>query len=269
MAKSVKERIDELVNKLGELPPPSTDFMKGKLVKIGTLVEALENGADIRDAETKIAALETELGNLKLLFQTENAELETFRAERKKQEEEKRREEIPEIQFQILNRIPSERAGMGAWVGIAEILQTVNIPVDEADFHLEQLKKNGLATEQFNSYESRVWYRTASGNTLVLAKRLAGEAEEPKKTYKHADLPEVEQLILTLLKGFTHAAKAFHIAAGLNLQGIEASEAKTEYLLRGLEKKGFVTSDDETYGTGTDWFMTEDGSEYLGERDLL
>jgi DNA-binding PadR family transcriptional regulator len=50
---------------------------------------------------------------------------------------------------------------------------------------------------------------------------------------------------------------------------IKASEAKTAYLLRQLEKQGFVVTDDETYGAPPAWSLSEKGMEYLGERDRL
>jgi hypothetical protein len=110
MAKSIKQRIDDLVTKLGELPPPSTATIKGNLVNIGLSVEALR-GAAIRDAEAKVASLETELENLKIETEALKTEVEAFRAARTKQEKEKEREEIPDIQFEILKALPSQHGG--------------------------------------------------------------------------------------------------------------------------------------------------------------
>jgi hypothetical protein len=265
MAKSLKKRIDELVNELGGSDPPTNTDVRGKLVALGLLVEALEEGAAIRDAEAKAAILETENSNLKTELDALKTEVGAFRAGRKKQEEKDR--ELPAEQFEILRRLPSIHGGVG--LTVLEIWREVKGRLDETEIHVDKLEKAGLIAWHMEADGEKFWRRTMSGNELVVAKRLAGEEDEPQSRYKHTDLPEVEQLILTILKGFKDAAKTFQIAAGLGLHEIQASEDKTEYLLRGLEKKGFATSDDETYQTGTDWFITDKGTEYLAERDLL
>src|SRR4029077_7509843 len=81
--KSITERINELVNRLGELPPPSISLIKGRLLKIRRFVKALEKGAGIREAESKIE-------NLELQLQTVNSEIKRFRAEQKEREKKER-----------------------------------------------------------------------------------------------------------------------------------------------------------------------------------
>lgn len=269
MAKSIKSRIDELVSKLGELPPPSSGFIKGKLVTIGNMVEALEEGAVVRDAESKIAVLEEELGNLKVELSALQTELEAFRAERKKQEEEKKRQEMPEIQFKILQGLPTEHVGDGAT--LKGISQRSNIPPDESAVHLNRLVKVGFAqhrTHRLGAGDIVAWYRTIKGDELVLAKRLAGEEEPEEKRRKHADLSKPEEIALLMTardngEGATEPEIAQQLGTGV---------LSARLVLKVLRKKEMATDGDEpqqTYGAGTVWWLLDNGAEYLAERDLL
>ena len=207
--KSIKSRIDELVSKLGELPAPSPAFIKGKLVAIGVLVEALEEGEVIRDAEEKVTVLEAALeksnlenSHLQAKLKSLNTEVDGFRAERKKQEEEKKREDIPDIQLQILRDLPTEHAGDGST--LHGICQRTRIPPDEAEIYLDRLENSGFAKRRYFASAAggrpvAAWYRTIRGNELIFAKRLAGEEQTPQR--KYPDLRKLEETMLEMMIG--------------------------------------------------------------------
>jgi hypothetical protein len=260
--KSIKSRIDELVSKLGELPAPSPAFIKGKLVALGILVEALEEGAVIRDAEAKIEILEAELGNLKIELSTLQSEVEAFRAERKKQKEEERKKDLPEAQFKILQRLGTKHSG--DWLRIDEVAQAVGIRLDEAEIHFEQLEKAGFTASHYNEPAGILWHRTAEGNRLVVAKRWAGE-EDQEAARKYPDLPPIQHEALLMMVGEDE---------GINEREIEKrlgkSLALTQHNLSLLRDADMATDGEEgDYGTGRTWVLLRKGEEYLAERNLL
>jgi hypothetical protein len=268
MAKSIKKRIDELVNKLGEIPPPNAGTIKGELLDIGSSVEALEEGAAIRDAEAKVTILESENANLKTELKLLKGEVETFRAERKKQEQESKRADIPDIQFEILKRLPSESESSG--LGFQDLASAFNIPVYEVEVHVDALAKAGLARP---TREHRTWvaYRTMAGNKFMLAKRLAGEEQAPER--KYPDLPDIEERMLAMMIGENEGVREEFIHGSLeNLWRVTITLEKVKWLLKtSLKDKGFAYYDPEeaTYGMGYSWFITDRGTEYFAERNKL
>jgi DNA-binding transcriptional ArsR family regulator len=266
--KSLKSRIDKLINSLGGTDKPGLPEIRSELVTFAQLAEALEDNQATREAEAKIAVLEAALeksnaenSNLKIKLQTANAEIQRFRAERKKQEEKER--EIPPIQFQILKRVPNEHGG-GSWLGINEISRAVNIPPDEAEIHVDRLEKAGLVTRRYNAYDALVWHRSMPGNELVLAKRLAGEEEE-QETYKYPDLPKIQHDALLMIVGEDEGINEREIAKRLG-----NSLALAQHTLSLLRDADFATDGDEAdYGTGRTWVILRKGNEYLAERNLL
>jgi DNA-binding MarR family transcriptional regulator len=235
---------------------------------IGVEVEALENGQALAEKDAEIAALKAENENLKVSLQMANAELETFRAERKKQQEEERKRDIPEIQFEILKWLAE---GVGP-KDVSEIANAFSLPVYEADVHLRGLDKKGFVESGYNAYEAVIWGSTTKGNQLVLAKRLVG-GEEAKKAYKHADLPQIQQEALLLMarsdEGINERELNVLIKGSLalirhNLHSLREADMATdaeESLVETYE------SDDEPYSPT--WRVLRKGEAYLAERDLL
>jgi len=93
--KSLKKRIDDLVDALGAAEKPSSMDIRNQLVPIGIEVEALENGQTLTEKEAAIAALKAENENFKIELQSAHEELETFRVEQKKREEKERQIDAP------------------------------------------------------------------------------------------------------------------------------------------------------------------------------
>jgi hypothetical protein len=75
---SLKERIDALFSALGTANKPSPEKIRTELFSIGESVEALENAQALADNDTRIADLESELGNLNVTLKELNGELEAF-----------------------------------------------------------------------------------------------------------------------------------------------------------------------------------------------
>src|SRR5262249_53677854 len=110
--KSLKERIDKLVNALGGvLTPKLGSHIRGELVAIGGLVEALENGQSTAEQEARIADLEAQLGDLQAALIASNAEIKRLRD---KQKAEDKKWDLPPEQFEILKILPSENTS-GCW----------------------------------------------------------------------------------------------------------------------------------------------------------
>lgn len=264
--KSLKSRIDKLINSLGGTDKPGLAEIRSELFTFARLAEALEDNQATREAEAKIAVLEAALeksnaenSNLKIKLQTANADTEvSCRAEKARRE----RAGDTANSIQILQRLPSEHGGRN-WLGIDEISRAVNIPPDEAEIHIDRLEKAGLATRRYNAYDALVWHRAMPGNELVLAKRLAGEEEQ--KAYKYADLPKIQHDSLLMMVGEDEGINEREIAKrlGKNL-------ALTQHNLSLLRDADFATDGDEAdYGTGRTWVILKKGNEYLAERNLL
>lgn len=171
MAKSLSSKIGDLITAFGNKPRPDDGAIKSDLIQIRTLAETLENGQSTRETESQIATLQAERDNLKAALTAANAEIDRFRAEQAKREKEDA--EMPPEQFRILKTLPSEHSG--GWLRVNEISDAVQLPVDEAEIHLDRLHKAGLAIGRFNAWDAVVWHRTMRGNEYILAKRLAGD----------------------------------------------------------------------------------------------
>jgi predicted transcriptional regulator len=270
-SQSLTKRIAALINRVGEKPEPTFGDIKSELVECLGLAETLENGAAVREAEAKIAALETALEesnlenvNLKAELSAANAEIETFRVEQKKREE--KETEIDPTQFQILQRLPSQSSG--DWLRIDEIATAVKIPVDEAEVYINGLEELDLVFFQPHEPRGGGWRRTAEGNKLIVAKRWAGEEEPKGKKRKHADLSKPEEIALLMMtRNDGEGATEAEIAKELGISVLAAT-----LVLSALREKEMATDGDEpqqTYGTSPEWWLLKNGKEYLAERGLL
>jgi hypothetical protein len=268
MAKqSLKKRIDALVDALGAAEKPSFLEIRNELVPIGIEVEALEDGQALAEKEAQIAVLEAALeksnlenSQLQVELQTANAELETFRAAEREKQEGERKKDLPDKQFEILEWLPSEYGG--EWRGIGEIADAVGIPVDEAEIHLSKLRKAQLAISRYNAYDAVVWHRSETGNELVLAKRLAGEAEQAENKY-YADLPLTEHKAL----GIIAAARENGASEAEIANKLRKTAGRTRLALMVLEGKDFAGQPPED--PEKRWFLRTRGAFYLAERGLL
>jgi predicted transcriptional regulator len=183
---SLAQRIKSLINRVGAEPQPTLGLIKSELMGCLGLAQTLENSEVISELEDEVTVLETALkksnlenSNLQTELQSLKTEVDTFRAERRKQEDENRRQDIDDIQFQILEQLGSPTTC--DWLKLGEIARAVNIPVDEAEVYMDGLNDLGLVFYHPHEPGGGGWLRTAKGNKLVVAKRWAGEGE-PKKT---------------------------------------------------------------------------------------
>ena len=226
----------------------------------------MEQGQAIRKAEAKRASLESqnkafksEIGDLKRQLQLAKDEIKRLRAE--KDESEKEEAELPEIQFQILKRLPSEHGGI-AWT-LGEIAYMARIPIDETEIHISRLSSFGLIQRTW-SHSEHVWHRTIAGNEVVFAQRFAGQEEEAKpRRYKYADLRKDAQEMLLLIarseegiKEFELTARCAHSDAYLHLAAL-----RNESLINSSSGGG-IYSDRKL-------ILARKGAEYLEERGLI
>jgi predicted transcriptional regulator len=279
--KTLTTQIQDLVNSIQEMDRTE---IKAKLSRFARLVKALEDGTATRKTEAKIARLKTALGkanedyekanaaleqssvaigNLQSELQTMQAEIAKYQAERTK--EEKRKREMPPIQFKILSGLPSRHSGKP--LKVETIAQVVGIPTDEAEVHINKLKKAGLVIAQHNNFAPTVWHRSNDGNELVLARRLAGDAEaqeeKPKPARKHPDLSADEHFALLMMSKSEEGVTASEIAEKLGRMTVKM----VELMLTVLEEKGMASDGDEPdYGAGRYWVLLRGGMEYLAER---
>jgi len=273
---SLTDRIAALINRVGEKPAPGMDVIKSALVPCLSLAESLEEGAAIRDAEAQITVLETaleksnaEIGKLEGELQSLNTEVQAFRAERQKQEEEKKREEMPDIQFEILQRLPTEHAGDGAT--LRGICRRSGIPPDEAEVHLDRLEKAGF-TKRRSVYAHdagyiTTWYRTIPGNELVLAKRLAGEEHEGTQEEDTPELTQMEQLVLLAVSEGNRVPKKIvkYIEKAIPSVGSPiTNEGMVTLLLVTLRNKKMAI-DEPTSGGPSIWNLSRAGRKYVGD----
>ena len=242
-SKSITERVNELVYKLDEvLPPEDGGFIKGKLSQISELVEALEEGSGVREAETKIETLEQQIANLELQLNAANAENDRFKDEEKKKEREDR--DIKGIQSQILQRLGSPSSC--EWLNVGEIARALKIPVDEAEVYIEGL--DGLGLIFFHPHEpgGGGWLRTAKGNRLAVAKRWGGEEEQPSANKGLGDNATKVLILIAREDGLDETAIAERMKIRLSV---------IRRILRTLREDGYAT-DAEKPGEA---FATSDG----------
>jgi DNA-binding MarR family transcriptional regulator len=277
MAKSLKKWIDELIDALGVAEKPTYPQIRSRLVKFSALAEQLEQGKAVRKAESKVAALEkqnlrikSENENLKSKLQAANAEIDRFREEEKKREEENR--DLPDVQFKILKLLPSESEGLAKAVDIAENLK---IEIGDVDAHLSRLSGLGYAARSHSPVYGLLWHRTNKGNEHVMAKRLAGEDTDNRKR-NYPNLPEMEEMVLVAVaKGPKDGITVATIVTVLNkamptLGKPFVTEGLVTLLLIKLREKNMATDGDASdYGTPRKWYMLRDGMEYLAERGWL
>jgi len=270
--KSLKQRIDELINQLGEHVPPISASptpireIRGGLLDVGVSVESLENSASVREAEAKVASLEeensvlrAEIENLQGQLQTINTEIKRFREEEKKREEKKW--DLPPIQFEILERLPSEHGGLG--LTVVEMWREAGGRLDEMEIHFDILAENRLIESHLTGDDGKLWRRSKLGNRVVVARRLAGEPEQPKKMYNYPDLPQIQDDILTLLAATNGGLTEFQIA-----KEIDKNLAETRYYLKCVkdaEMASDSTKGDKLHPT---WELLQAGWDYLEERYL-
>jgi hypothetical protein len=262
--KSLKQRIDALANSIGEAPKPAYAEIRSQLFEFSAAAEELENGANIRNAEENMAALETEksalqteIANLKSHLQLAKAEIKRFREEEKRREAEQA--DLPDVQFSILRRLPSENSGI-PWT-LPEIAYMAEIPIDEAEIHIDRLERDRLIKRTWG-HSAHVWYRTIAGNKFVLAKRLATDQKPPKRR-KHADLVKDAQEMLLLIARSEEGIKEFDLC--------ERCGADAYLRLHGLHNEVFIYSNLGAGGVRAGRVLTlaGKGAEYLTERGLL
>jgi len=257
--KSLKKRIDALVDALGGAQKPTFAEIRSELVAVGAIAQELEDGQALSEKEAAIAALEAENENLKVELEAANAELEAFRADRRKQEYQNQQKEMPPVQFEILNRL-SHESGYGDTLN--EIAAVAKITVDEAEIHMDRLRKAGFAKRKYTWADDWLWRRTMAGNEYVIAKRLAGEAEIPERyRSKHADLPRKQHEAVLALARHEGAADVEQIVAEIGRTSI----FQTENVLQALKKARFADCGDDP----ETWWLLEAGKDYLAERGLL
>jgi hypothetical protein len=269
--------INGLVNALGEEPKPGWGTIRNDLITLASLVQELEEGETARQLETQIASLEAALeesnaenGNLKAELQKANAVIEAVWAEEK--EREKKEQEIPDIQFEILKRLPSEHSGI--WLKISEIAYGVGIPVDEAEIHLDRLQRASLVTKGFSANDAVVYHRNIRGTEFVVALRLADEGNESGKPRQHADLMPIQQEALLLIarnaEGITEAELVQRVTSTA-----DSLAPSVLLFLTTLRTRGFVAEGGSCGSVSRlDWrgrclVLAKRGAEYLSERDLL
>src|ERR1043166_9481730 len=120
--KSLKARIDALVNALGAAQKPSAAQIRSELVALALDVESMEDGQALAQRDARISDLEAALdksdvglGNLKVLLEEAGGELEACRADQRERQGD---QDIAPVQFQILSLLPSELGG--GWVRFNE-----------------------------------------------------------------------------------------------------------------------------------------------------
>lgn len=268
---SLTERLAALISRVGEKPEPTFAYIKGELVDCRTLAESLEEGAVIRDAEAKIAILEAELGDLKIETKELQMEVETFRAERKKQEEQERRKDLPPEQLDILRRLPSKHGGLG--LTMLQIWREINGRLDETEIHVDKLEKAGLIEWHMEADGEKFWRRSMLGNELVVAKRLAGEEGEEEQGEEPPELTQMETFVLMALAHGNGSPEYIeqYIAMELPTLGppITSPDMILLLLLRLREKKLVSDADKPSDGGPSEWKLLRAGTRLLTSRRLI
>jgi DNA-binding transcriptional ArsR family regulator len=265
--KRLTKRIEDLSYAIGK-PEPYPGCFKGELVNILASVQELENGAAVSEAEAKVAAFETALeeskaenANLKAELKEAKAEIEAFQAAEREKQEDERKKDLPDKQFEILEWLPSEYSGK--WRGIGEIAAAVGLAVDVAEIHLSKLRKAGFAILRSTAYDGTAWHRSETGNELVLAKRLASEGEQTQTQYYYPNLPDSEHIALGVIAAAReNGASEIEIAKKLR-----QTVGRTRLALMVLNSKDFAGQPPED--PEKRWFLRTTGAFYLAERGLI
>ena len=275
--KSLKERIDALVNALGAAKKPSSAQIRNELVALALDVEELEGGQALAEKDARISDLEAaleksavELRNIQVLLEQAGGELEAFRTEQKERQEKER--DIDPVQLKVLASLGSQYSGRG--LGMLEISRNAGIRMEEAEVYVTGLEKLGLAICQRHETEGVTWRRTAEGNRWVVAKRWAGEeeAQEAKPQAKHDELGVNETIALRMMakkgdEGITALEIAERVRGG-------STEMMFLYILVLLKQKnmvgdGYNEGHGPPHGTPRRWIILKAGVDYLAQRGLL
>ena len=263
--KSLTKRIHDLADALGRAEKPSPLEIRNELFLLGPMAESLEDGHALAEKETAVAALKQENENLKIELQATNAELEKFREE---QNERDKKERIDPVQFQILSLLPSP-SGTN-WLRSDEIARALKIQLDEADAYIDGLKKLGYIIFHPHDPGGGGWRRTESGNTLAVAKRWAGEKEEDDDIpYKYPTLSKIQHTALVMMAGGSEEGALMEHQGSYESEIAEKvgeSLLLTQRNLRALRRAEMATDGDEpqqTYGTGTVWWLLDKGKNIL------
>lgn len=264
--KSLKERIDALINALGGTEKPTVPKIRNELVAFASIAEALEDGQAGAKKEATIATLKEKNENLKVELQAANAKIERFQAEREKQE--KSEEDIPTVQYRILKTLPSEHAGDG--LTMEWIRRQAGVPLDETEIHVGKLEEAGLAARETDQFDQWVWRRTKAGNEFVVAKRLAGEEEAEKRDpdQSSAELSQVHQaLLLKVAKsgGATAEELAEQLKEALPMVGrsIWTTQSVIFMLVTLRDKQLVIDRPAPKHNVPRRWIARRKGMEYL------
>lgn len=266
----ISTRLQGIFNELELINDPKRDPIKVVLQECISAIASVEANFRFLDLEEDNERLKAELESLK---KDSAAQIQILRSEldallKKQAEREQKEAELPEPQMRILWGLPSTSEPA---VSLSQLYAQLNMPRDEFDVHFGQLEKLRYATTASDGWGgSGAARRTDAGNKYVLAKRMAGE--EPPRTKKYANLPEIEEAMLLMMIGEDEGINEEVIHGQLQHSGVQISFEMVKFTLRQMEKRTRFCHHDPmeaTYGTGHTWGIMPTGLEYFAERGKL
>jgi hypothetical protein len=216
--------------------------------------------------------LESELGNLNVTLKELNGELEAFRsAEREKQEEE-RKKDLPDKQWEILWCLSPQSESN--WLKTREVATAVKVPVDEAEVYLDGLKKLGLAFWHSHDPGGGGWLRTMEGSRMVVAKRWAGEEEAEQRDPDRFGAPLTQsQRLVVLYVAKSNGVTAEELAEQLEKEiptlgsRIWTPQSVLFLLITLREKQMVIDQPAPSSQIPRKWIARRKGIEYLAESE--
>ena len=208
----LSERLSKLIEKVSKLPPNKKAMdvvgLGKELAPLVILAAKLETFSGESDLSEQHELLKSEFEAFKT---SQNSEFETLKTKhaahiaalrkqldalrKEKAEGEKNDENMPDNQLRVLQLLPIGGLGLTC----KQVASFLGISETEAAVHLGKLGSK-FAKSSVTSYHATVWNRTAPGSEYVLAKALESGVESG------ADIPEIEELVLTDLARFNEGA---------------------------------------------------------------
>lgn len=250
----------------------TSDPLRQRIAAIAALAESLEKKLGLSELSAKNETLTSENDVLRSELDVTNKELDRLRAEQAKREYNEKTD-LPEDQFKILEVLNAQGAGRGSNIdGICLGLDggfDVSIPKDEIVDHLNRLEALGHV-EVAISAGDRVWWRSNSGNSLVIAKRRTDRTQAASETKVRRS--EIEEKILIHLHPAGSELAQFGGHSVHNLSNYVGVGSKLiQSCLDNLEAIQLVetVSLPDNYSRATGWVRTDKGDEYLALHGLL
>jgi len=260
---TLSARLSDLIAKLSGLPKgeavPNAQYFRGDLTIAFNEAQALEEASSVEQEKALIAELQAQAKNNDSALKAATLELEAFRAEKKKREEEAKYPELNDEQFLVLRTLDTLN---GKAMTVEEISQRCIMTLSDTNVHLSKMcEDKWVGVQCHNDGSAPTWHRTTKGDRYFMAKVMEDEAT----------LPSIQsRILLLLLRSNCQSLNENLIHGALSVLHKQVTMEDVIGILNKLAAKGYVHRDplEVTGGNGLEWVLMAPGTRYLAERGM-